>query len=144
MIIKYSYEEFKKDINKIMRYIKQEGIKFNTIIAIARGGLVLGVKLSHKLDTPLMVISARSYNNQHKQENLMLNTSFTRPISSPVLIVDDIVDSGNTLQMISNYVSAIGVECKSTTLCYKDKSIFHPTWYCRKIRSKDWVKFFWE
>jgi len=143
MIVKYTYDNFEKDVKNLIRRIKYSSIKFNTIVAIARGGLLLGVKLSHKLKVPLLIISARSYNG-YKQENLVFNASFTRPLESPALIVDDITDTGNTLQAVTNYISSMGIDCKTATLCYKEKSVIKPTWYCRKVDNKDWIKFFWE
>lgn len=143
MIYKYTYSEFEKDCKKLIRRLKYSRIRFNTIVGVAKGGLPLGVTLANKLKVPLIIISAKSYNG-YDRENLIFNASFTRPIASPVLIVDDIVDSGQTLKAVTEYVSSLGIECKTASLFYKERSVFKPTWYCKRVGDNVWVKFPWE
>ena len=72
----YTWAEFDKDIGKIIRWAG--GRNFKSVYGIPRGGLVVEVAISHRLGLPLKL----------KMEELDRDT----------LIVDDIADSGRTLE----------------------------------------------
>ena len=138
--VRYTYKQYQRDVKLLIRRIKYAKFKPKTIIGIATGGLPLGTKLKNKLKVPLLVISAISYSGQQKG-NLVFNASFTKPIQSPVLIVDDICDTGQTMSSIYNYITSLGIEAKTATLFYKDKSIFKPNWFLNKVENHYWVYF---
>lgn len=140
---KYTWKHFDKDISNLVRRIKYSKFKPKTIVGLARGGLVPGVKLSHALGVPLLIISAKSYEG-FDQGALAFNVSFTKPIESPVLLLDDICDSGKTMLSVYNYIKSIGIEVKTATLFYKDHSVFKPNWYMDKAANKEWIVFPWE
>ena len=60
-----------------------------------------------------------------------------------VLVVDDIADSGKSLQLALNYLQGQGAaEIKSATLYYKRKSVIQPSFF-EKV-TECWVVFPWE
>jgi len=140
----YTYQIFEKDVNKFIQILRNSKFKPKTLVAIATGGLTFGTKLKNKLNIPLAMISAVSYNG-YKQNNLIFNISFTKPIKSPILLIDDICDSGFTMYVIYRYFIESGYTVKTVTLFYKEKSIFKPNWYLHKIPDNMWIKFkLWE
>ncbi len=143
MIYKYNWSQFDKDIYNLERRIKYAKFKPRTIVSLARGGLVAGVKISHLTHTPLIIISAKSYTKQN-QGNLIFNVSFTKPMESPILLIDDICDSGFTMNAVYEYITSMKLRVKTATLFYKEKSIFKPNWYIHKISNDIWVEFCWE
>ena len=60
-----------------------------------------------------------------------------------VLIVDDIVDSGDTLKLVLDILSHKYPNCtfRSASLFYKDTAIVKPNWYVQDAKS--WIDFFW-
>lgn len=142
-IRKYNWKEFDKDMYNLVRRIKYANFQPKTIVGLARGGLVPGVTLSHKLKVPLLIISAKSYDGQ-QQGSLAFNVSFTKPMESPVLLIDDICDTGSTMQNVYNYISSIGIDVKTATLFYKERSVFKPNWYLNKVGDETWIQFCWE
>jgi len=141
----YSWKDFDKDVSNLVRRIKYAKFTPNTIVALARGGLPMGVKLSHLMKAPLMIISVKSYNEKKNQTNtVLLNSSYTVPLKSPVLIVDEVSDSGHTLQLVKDHFESLGVEVRTSTLVYKEKSCIKPDWYMRKVTNDTWVTFPWE
>ena len=141
--INYTWNKFETDIAKLIRRIKDAKFKPNTIVGIATGGLPMGVKLKNKLGVPLLIISTASYEHK-KQGQLIFNASFTRPIKSPVLVVDDICDTGHTMETVCSYLSSMGLTVKSGSLFYKEHSVFKPTWTINKVNNNAWIKFCWE
>lgn len=72
----YTWQEFDRDIEKIAEWARDKN--FKSIYGIPRGGLVVAVVLSHRLDLPI---------NTNAEE-----------IDQKTLITDNISDSGGTLE----------------------------------------------
>jgi hypoxanthine phosphoribosyltransferase len=72
-----SWDEIEDAIESLAHQIKQSGKKIGSMDGLARGGLIPAVMLSHKLGIPFM-------NENNNDEGY-------------ILIVDDIVGSGQTL-----------------------------------------------
>ena len=133
--INYEFENVKKGVEQLAKSIKKSRFKPKTLVALARGGLLIGLWLSHKLKIPLMIISMKSYDAKKNRSNtILLSTSHTVPLQSPVLIVDEICDSGLTLQTIKNHFEAIGVIVKTATLLYKPHAVTTPDWFVKQSR----------
>ena len=116
--VRYTWKQFESDCNKLSGLIKKGGKKVDSLYGIPRGGLILAVRLSHKLDLPVIMHDSN--------------------IGEKTLIVDDIADSGDTMmEFLSNkkhYATA--------TLFYNPSSKHAPTYFCRK--KTGWVVFPWE
>lgn len=132
-------------IDAIYRYpsIKEPQFPITRILGVARGGISIAAMLCYKLKVrKLYSIQVASYDDNNKQSPL------TSIVSAPVddlnsretLIVDDIVDTGNTMRMIGwMYPNA-----KRFALCCKPEMI-HLVDYCGFLVDKDsWVNFPWE
>ncbi|OGN16570.1 MAG: hypothetical protein A3B99_01940 [Candidatus Yanofskybacteria bacterium RIFCSPHIGHO2_02_FULL_44_12b] len=113
----YTWREFESDCDKLASLIKKSGRGFDSLYGIPRGGLILAVRLSHKLGLPLIMHNAN--------------------VGKGTLIVDDIADSGGTM------IEFLGRKKYATaTLFYNKTSKYTPTYFCRK--KTDWVVFPWE
>ena len=139
----YTWEQFDKDCNKLIRRIRYSKFKPASIVAIATGGLPLGTVLKNRLKIPLIIISAKSYEGM-KRGSLVFNVSFSSPIKSPIILVDEIVDTGVTIKSVYNYISSLGIEVKTATLFYKQSANFKPDWYINIAEEEKWIKFCWE
>lgn len=85
---------------EVVRQIANTGMVPDVIIALSRGGLDFGVKLSHYYDNcDLVPLVWQTRDGQLKQEDLLHDTLKANSGAS-VLVVDDILDSGETLQQI--------------------------------------------
>lgn len=115
----YTWEEFEEDIQKI-----EIPESINAIYAVPRGGLVIGIKLSHLFNIPLFYNLDNALKDFKQEE---------------ILIVDDISDSGNTfynIAMVNNY--------QTVSLFVKEGTTYIPTFFCRKCKKDIWVQFPWE
>ena len=139
----YDYETFRQDCKDISKTIKTQN--FDTIIAIARGGVTFGHFLSSLLDIrKLYTISAISYDDTTKLDTLDISQIPDLSHSSKVLICDDIIDSGDTMAEIIKILKTKypNIEFESVALFYKKDAIISPT-YRTKI-ADCWIEFFWE
>jgi hypoxanthine phosphoribosyltransferase len=113
----YTWEEFEVDVPRLIEMVRKASKRyagFNGIYAVPRGGLVLGVRLSHELDLPMILGG----------------------VDKRTLVVDDIADSGNTLEPYRKRGCAI------LTIFKHNMCPFTPTFHVRE--NTMWVKFPWE
>ncbi len=138
----YKYEEFEDDILVLSNQIS----KFNPdiIIAIARGGLTLGHFLAERLGIrDLYTLNSIHYDDKSKLDTIKI---FNIPLiaeNSKVLIVDDIVDSGDTMVEVmallkKKYPKS---QFKCATIFYKKDALYRPDFKSKE--ANEWIEFFW-
>ena len=136
----YPYEEFVADVRNIARQIDSP---YDAIVAIARGGVTFGHFLAEVLHIRrLHTINAIGYDDTRKLSCVEVYDVPDLACYKRVLLVDDIIDSGDTIQAVleklrSHYDIAIDV----ATLFYKPSASLQPRYYARKADA--WIDFFW-
>ena len=139
----YSYELFVKDTQVLVD--KCRDYEPEILLAVARGGLTLAHLMSQALD----MRNLYTLNSIHYEGDLKLDTFniFNIPDVShakKVLIVDDIVDSGETIREILKVLNEKfpNVEFRLATLFYKKTAVLKPDYYIKE--ANQWIDFFWE
>ena len=139
----YSYELFVKDTQILVD--KCRDFEPEILLAVARGGLTL----SHLMAQAMDMRNLYTLNSIHYEGELKLDTFniFNIPDVSHakrVLIVDDIVDSGETMREILKVLNEKfpKVEFKLATLFYKNTAVLKPDYSVRE--ANEWIDFFWE
>ncbi len=137
----YSYNEYYADTEKLIAQIDWE---FDTIIAIARGGLTLSHMLGEFYHIrQVYAINTIGYDDTQKLENVEIFNIPDLQYAKNILIVDDIVDSGDTMKIVLNVLEKKYPQCifRSAVLFYKPTAIIKPDWYAQE--AKEWIDFFW-
>jgi xanthine phosphoribosyltransferase len=139
----YSYDLFVKDTQLLVD--KCRDFEPEILLAVARGGLTLAHLMSQALD----MRNLYTLNSIHYEGDLKLDTFniFNIPDVShakKVLIVDDIVDSGETIREILKVLNEKfpNVEFRLATLFYKKTAVLKPDYYIKE--ANQWIDFFWE
>ncbi len=126
--------------------IQGDGYKPDVIIGIARGGLVPARILSDFLETPeLAIIQIEYYVSiaQTRQEPILKRSLHTQITDKKALLVDDVSDTGKSLQLAKNHLQQQGAkEIKTATLYAKPETITKPD-YCEK-QTSHWIVFPWD
>jgi xanthine phosphoribosyltransferase len=138
----YGYSAFCKDTNDLIQKVKV--FKPQAILSIARGGFTLSHAMAEGLDIrDVQSIRTELYDKECKREEIKLFGSCAFDVKR-VLVVDDIADSGETLNFIMQYLqkSFCDIEFKSATLFYKKSSIYEPDFWVNEANA--WIEFFWE
>ncbi len=138
----YSFEEFNKDVEVMAKELKEYGC--DTIVAIARGGMTLGHFLAEYMSIrDLYSLNSIHYDDQKKLEYIKVFNVPDLSKSKKVAIVDDIIDSGETMHEITLLLQKRfpHVEFKSASIFYKTNSVIKPDFAVRE--AKEWVEFFW-
>ncbi|MDP1722295.1 MAG: phosphoribosyltransferase [Candidatus Gottesmanbacteria bacterium] len=104
------------------------------IVAIARGGLSLGLILTDLLQKPISTITIQSYTDIEKQGELTITSKLGKQIKDKnILLVDDIADSGKTFQRAIKYLQAFRPASITTAaLFYKPHSVFRPNFFAKE------------
>src|SRR5437773_3157920 len=105
MSLHVSWDEYNTLVERLALRVHESAFAFNQIICIARGGLRVGDVLSRIYEQPLAILSTHSYTTEGgtTRGELVIaeHMTMTRPrLGDKVLLVDDMVDSGHTLQTV--------------------------------------------
>jgi xanthine phosphoribosyltransferase len=139
----YSYEEFKIDVNTLAKEIKPYAP--DVILAVARGGMTLGHFLAEALELrDLYSINSVHYEETHKLDTINIFNVPDLSRAKRVVIVDDIIDSGETMIEIERVLKAKypEVDFKIASVFYKEKALLRPDFAARE--TTEWIEFFWD
>lgn len=142
-MIYYSYDTFKEDCDTLATQCK--AYEPDVIIAIARGGLILGQYLAYGLDVrDVQTLRAESYDGDVQRDAVSIIGECHVDKAERILIVDDIVDSGNTLKAVLEHLSARAPEAmmRTASVFYKPSATIQPDFTVREATT--WIDFFWE
>jgi uncharacterized protein len=142
-----SWDEYHQSIESLAAKISQSNWEFDRIICLARGGLRVGDILSRIFSQPLAILAASSYGGEHHDERGKLTiadriTMTGDRLGSRILLVDDLVDSGVTLQQTVLWLRERYPEIqdlKTAVLWYKDCSIYVPDYYVSYLPDNPWI-----
>ena len=137
----YAYNEFRNDLKVLTQKIDTD---FDSILAISRGGLCMGQMLGEYYNLrEVYAINTIGYDGSKKLDEVKVFNIPNLDNSKIVLIVDDIVDSGDTLlevlkRLKENYPK---VTFLSASIFYKPTASVEPTWWVKEPSA--WIDFFW-
>lgn len=132
---KLTWAEVDIGIYEIYRHYKDAGL--TQIVAISRGGLVIGVKLSNLLGIPLIPVVWQIRDGEIK-DDLTLEQLEVKEILN-TLFVDDICDTGTTIWQINQWVP----DARWCTLITKlDNTVEYSPG--KMFGNKEWIIFPWE
>ena len=141
-MLDYHYELFTEDVKKLVELTRSYDP--DTIIAIARGGMMLGQMLAYGLKVRnVQTVHVESYDGETQRARVEVFGSCDLSRSRRVLIVDDIADSGKTLDaLVKSLGSHAGVAIKTAVIFYKKGSVVMPDYKLHE--ATEWINFFWE
>ena len=135
-----NWEEFHNQVKELAAKIKVAG-KFNRIVAISRGGLIPAGILAYELEIrDCDVINMSSYDGEIKRQNNAVEIKgLLANIDEKTLIVDDLSDSGRTLDLLHRQYP------KATRVCVYTKPKGQAS--CEmfaKEQPDQWIVFPWD
>jgi len=142
-----SWDQYNSLVERLALNVYESGLEFNQIICIARGGMRVGDVLSRIYERPLAIISTHSYTadggTQRGELVIAEHMTMTSPrLGDRVLLVDDMVDSGHTLDLVHRTLPQrfhnISV-CKTAVLWWKACSVFKPDFYVEYLADNPWI-----
>lgn len=144
-----TYQEIHDMCYHISQYIHYNATpigKVGTILGVTRGGLMPAVILSHMLTIPMKTIEYSSKQGKGDDKN---HANVLPSISEEsILLVEDICDSGHTLNDLVRHYEREGHKVYSAVLYFKDikdKLLHTPdVWAIKISKSFGFINFPWE
>lgn len=142
-----SYDEYHNLIEKLAIKVHQSGWEFDNILCLARGGMRPGDVLSRIFDKPLAIMSTSSYRAEAGtvQGHLDIAHYITTPkgeIAGRVLLVDDLADSGHTLNAVVELLRTKYkpiTELRTAVLWTKGLSTFTADYSVEFLSTNPWI-----
>ncbi len=141
-----SWQEFGVLSEKLANKLKSKYNKeIDVVIGIAKGGLPISVYLANSLGAQWDSIRIRSYTSDGVRGKMeLLHDLHTDIRGKTVMLVDDIVDEGKTMEFAIKYLNEKYHPKKiiTTSLILKPRSEFRPDNYTQE--RSEWIVFPWE
>lgn len=132
---------------ELSRSIKHSGYRPDLVIAIGRGGYVPArVVCDFLLQNLLTSMKVEHWGiAAHKKDQAEVRFPLAVDVRDlKVLILDDVTDTGDTLQISANYVESLDpTEIRTGVLQHKTASQFLPDYYAEEITEWKWIIYPW-
>ena len=137
----YPYDEFREDLKVLVTRIDQP---FDALLCIARGGMTMAHLLGEYYNIRAVYsVNTIGYEDTQKNESVEVFNIPDLKSAKSVLILDDIVDSGDTLIEVLHVLRERYPQITFfiASLFYKKSAKIAPNWYVKEATA--WIDFFW-
>lgn len=141
-----TYEGFGIAARELATTIVDSGYRPDAIVAIARGGLPLAGALGYALDVKMLgSLNVEFYTGVESRlaEPIVLPPTLDHAAlaGKRILLVDDVADSGRTLDLVLTLLRAGGGEVRTVCLYSKPGTVHEPHYVWK--RTDRWILFPW-
>lgn len=142
-----SWDDYNRSVLELARMIYESGWEFDQVLCLARGGLRPGDVFSRVFDVPLAILSTSSYREesgtvQGKLDIAKHITMTKGALSGKVLLLDDLVDSGVTLENVQRHLKEnfpAVTEVRSAVIWCKACSSVRPDYFLQYLPNNPWI-----
>ena len=142
-----SWKDIDEMCESIVNQIQERKLKFDTIISLGRGGMIPARILSDRLNiSSVYMYNIKLYKGINVRNSKPTVETFNHNIEKKtVLLVDDILDSGITIEKAySDMISKRPERVMTATLFCKTCSTASSSFFARPTKNDDWIIFPWE
>ena len=148
--VHYDWSDYESDMNSI------DWLKFSHVVGIYRGSLPMATHISNVRDVPMSIIGFQTRDGSDKKPYWIYNALDDKSFQEKqtILIVDDIYDTGNTINKVKELInksspfnsSRFDVQPTLLTYCLFGKDAPEGTnlVYSNLHQEGDWIEFPWE
>ncbi|MEO5305052.1 MULTISPECIES: phosphoribosyltransferase [Corynebacterium] len=141
-----TWEVFGEASRSLSQEIVDSGWFPDLIVGVARGGLIPAGAIGYAIGVKEMgAINVEFYTDigETLPEPILLNPQLDTDSlkGKKVLVVDDVADSGKTLDLVVNLLEQTASEVKSAVIYTKPTTIFEPDFSWKK--TDQWINFAW-
>lgn len=141
------WDEYHRLIERLARIVHDSGYQFDQALCLARGGLRVGDVFSRLFKVPLAILSTSSYREASGTQRGELDiansiTSTAGPLAGRILLIDDLADSGITLERIQSHLQhhfPAVTEVRSAVLWTKARSVMRPDYSVEFLPDSPWI-----
>lgn len=140
------YAAYHRLIDQVVHAVELDQFDPDLILGVSRGGLFLADGLSRALRKPMAVIAASSYRESSgtAQGDLQISSTIASvvPVAGKVLLVDDLADSGQTLNALCDHLKRLCLQIeqlKTAVIWVKPSSVFKPDFAAQHLQTDVWI-----
>ncbi len=136
-----SWVEYGNLAEALAEKVRSAGKAYDLVIGIARGGIPVAMVVSDHLDVRIDFINVKSYSGIGERGLPKILSTLTQPVKEKnVLLVDDLVDQGDTMSVLKRHLSAQGPNLLETAVLFKKPwSKTEPDYYLEVVDK--WIVF---
>ncbi|MFN9478980.1 MAG: phosphoribosyltransferase [Betaproteobacteria bacterium] len=142
-----TWDDYHRLIETLALKVHREGYAFDSLLCLARGGLRVGDIISRIYDKPLAILAASSYRadagrTQGDLDIAQFITTTGGELHGKLLLVDDLVDSGVTLEKVVAHLKQRFpkvTEVRTAVLWHKAISAFKPDYCVAYLADSPWI-----
>lgn len=114
------WPEYGRLVDGLADLVASEGEEFDLVIGIARGGLPVAMAVSDRLGVKIDFINVKSYRGLGSRTRPTILATITEEIGAKkILLVDDLVDEGDTMRTVIEYLSTKSPAFIKTAVLFK-------------------------
>jgi hypoxanthine phosphoribosyltransferase len=142
-----SLDDYHRSIESLAKQVLASAWTFDHVLCLARGGLRPGDVFSRLFNVPLSILTVSSYREEGGTQRGELCiadrvTSTADTLSGRLLLIDDLVDSGDTLQRVGEWLLNRHPEIseiRSAVIWYKENSSVCPDYFVHPVAGNPWI-----
>lgn len=140
------YATFGLAVREVSQQVVDSGYEPDWIVAIARGGLLIGGAVSYALSCKnIGVVNVEFYSDvdERLEVPIMLPPALNLAdlADTRLLIVDDVADTGETLKLVVETCAPVVREIRSLVIYEKPRSLIRPDYAWKQ--TDEWINFPW-
>ena len=141
-----SWDQIHRDSRALAWRLEEKGPfdgEWSAVVAITRGGMVPAMIIARELDIRVVdTISVKSYDHQSQSEAKILKSPNTELMRNGkgILIIDDLVDSGRTLEIVKELYP----KAHYATIYAKPKGRQMVDSFITEVSQDTWIFFPWD
>jgi len=136
-----SWSEYGNLAEALAEKVRATGKKFDLVVGIARGGIPVAMVVSDHLDVKIDFINVKSYSDIGKRTSPRILSTLTEGVQRKnILLVDDLVDQGDTMAFVKGYLAEQNPASLTTAVLFKKPwSKTEPDYFLESV--SEWIVF---
>ncbi len=139
-----TWGEYGRLAESLSKKILKSREDFDLVVGIARGGFPVALVVADRLRAHIDFVNVKSYLGIGKRSPPKILSTLIQDVKGrKVLVVDDLIDEGDTMETVTKYVGTHHPDSISTAVLFiKPWSRFKPNFFLKVV--KEWIVFPWE
>ncbi len=136
-----SWSEYGNLAEALAEKVRANGRKYDLVVGIARGGIPVAMVVSDHLNVKIDFVNVKSYDDIGRRSPPRILTTLTEGVAGKdVLLVDDLVDQGDTMTFMRKYLLDQKPRTLETAVMFKKPwSTVEPDYYLESV--SEWLVF---
>jgi hypoxanthine phosphoribosyltransferase len=136
-----SWSEYGNLAEALAEKVRANGKSYDLVVGIARGGIPVAMVVSDHLNVKIDFVNVKSYNDIGMRTAPRILSTLTEGVQGKsVILVDDLVDQGDTMSFMKRYLTEQKPRMLETAVMFKKPwSAIEPDYYLETV--SEWIVF---